>query len=52
MYVDGVLPSSTLSAPWTLYWNTKKPVQRGTHYCLKAFDAAGNMGSALITVTH
>ena len=51
MYVDGFLVTSTLSAPWTLNWNTNW-LPRGTHVLVtKAFDAAGNMGSALITVT-
>jgi len=51
LYVDGVLTSSSTSAPFTNRWNTKK-VSAGAHLLqCKAFDAAGNVGfSQIVTV--
>ena len=51
LYVDGVLTSTSNSAPFTTKWNTGK-AGRGTHTVLcKASDAAGNVGTSTITVT-
>ena len=46
IYIDGVLKYTGTSAPYTYTWNTKK-VAKGTHtITAKAWDAAGNVGSA------
>ncbi len=46
LYVDGVLVSSSTSAPFTNKWNSRK-ASTGAHtlFC-KAYDAAGNVGSS------
>jgi hypothetical protein len=52
LYVDGVLFATDTSAPYNFNWNTKK-VSRTTHTLqVRAYDAAGNVGSsATVTVT-
>jgi thermitase len=51
LYVDGVLVSSSTSAPFTTKWNTRK-ARAGAHVLqCKAYDAAGNVGlSQLVNV--
>jgi thermitase len=51
LYVDGVLTSTSTTAPFAMSWNAKK-VKPGAHVLLeKAYDAAGNVGtSAPVTV--
>jgi len=51
LYVDGVLVSSSISAPFTTKWNTRK-AKSGAHVLqCKAYDAAGNVGlSQLVNV--
>ena len=51
LYVDGVLVSSSTSAPFTTKWNTRK-AKAGAHVLqCKAYDAAGNVGlSQLVNV--
>ena len=52
LYVDGVLKTSTTTAPYTFSWDTTT-VTDGSHtLTAKAYDAAGNVGtSAGVTVT-
>ena len=53
LYVDGVLSTTTTSAPFTTKWNSNpKPVAKGAHTLqVRAYDAAGNIGnSAPVTV--
>jgi len=50
-YVDGVLVGSSSSAPYTLRWNTRKHPDGPCRIETVAVDAAGNSGSASITVT-
>jgi len=46
LYVDGVLTSTSASAPFTTKWNTKKAAA-GTHNLqARAYDAAGNSGTS------
>jgi subtilase family serine protease len=46
LYADGVLVSTSTSAPFTTKWNTKKTA-RGSHILqTKAYDAAGNIGTS------
>lgn len=48
LYVDGVLTTSSTSAPFTTKWNTRKS-KAGSHVLLcKAYDAAGNVGSSQV----
>jgi subtilase family serine protease len=51
LHVDGVLTSTSTTAPFAMSWNAKK-VKPGAHVLLeKAYDAAGNVGtSAPVTV--
>jgi subtilisin family serine protease len=51
LYADGVLVSTSTSAPFTMKWNTKKAA-KGSHILqTRAYDAAGNVGVSLpITV--
>ncbi|HKG14835.1 MAG TPA: S8 family serine peptidase [Pyrinomonadaceae bacterium] len=51
LYLDGKLEASSISAPFTMSWNTRK-VKGGSHTLqAKAYDAAGNAGtSAAISV--
>ena len=52
LYVDGQLIATDTSAPFSFAWNTK-PLTKTQHTLqVKAYDAAGNVGtSGLITVT-
>ncbi len=51
VYIDNVLKSTVTGASVRLSWNTKK-AYTGSHLILvKAYDAAGNIGSSYITVT-
>ena len=44
LYVDGVLTSTSSTAPFTIKWSTRK-VAAGSHQLqCKAYDAAGNSG--------
>ncbi|MBI4948333.1 S8 family serine peptidase [Candidatus Berkelbacteria bacterium] len=46
LYVDNAFYVSSYSEPFTISWNTKK-LTRGTHTIqLKAYDAAGNVGTS------
>jgi subtilisin family serine protease len=50
-YVDGILKSTDVSAPYTCTWNSRK-VSSGPHTIkATAWDAAGNSTSASINVT-
>jgi thermitase len=50
VYVDGALKCTDTSSPYTCSWNAKK-VSSGAHtITAKAWDEAGNMASASITV--
>jgi hypothetical protein len=50
-YVDGVLRCTDTAAPYTCAWNARKAAA-GSHIIqAKAWDAAGNMGTASVTVT-
>jgi Tfp pilus assembly protein PilX len=50
-YVDGVLHSSDLSNPYSASWDTTALGEGSTHtLTAKAFDAAGNQGTAEVTV--
>ena len=52
VFVDGTLASTLITAPYTYNWTTRK-IAPGSHIITsKAWDAAGNMGSAAaVTVT-
>jgi subtilisin family serine protease len=51
LYIDGSLKTSTTSGSLSWNWNTSK-VATGTHTILvKAFDAAGNAGTASVSVS-
>ena len=51
LYVDGAYIGVATAAPWTLTWDTSKG-SGGLHTLLtRAYDAAGNSGSAVVTVT-
>jgi hypothetical protein len=52
LYVDGQLIATDTSSPFSFSWNTK-PLTKTQHTLqVKAYDAAGNVGtSGLITVT-
>jgi hypothetical protein len=46
LYADGVLVSTSTSAPFTMKWNTNK-TPRGAHILqTKAYDSAGNIGTS------
>lgn len=49
-YIDGVLKSSLTAAPWAYTWNTKKSAKGSHTITVKAWDAAGNVGTSSITV--
>lgn len=53
LYVDGSFETSSSSAPFTTSWNARpKKVSNGNHTLeVRAYDAAGNVGSASIVVT-
>jgi len=51
-YLNGVLQSSVLAAPYSFSWNTLKSANGVYTLVAKAFDAAGNVGqSANVSVT-
>jgi subtilisin family serine protease len=51
LYVDGSLVGTSTSAPFTINWNTKKTAVGSHNISVKAWDAAGNVGSsATVTV--
>jgi hypothetical protein len=51
IYIDGSLAATDTTAPYSYKWTTRK-VSSGSHtITAKAYDAAGNVGSASITVT-
>jgi thermitase len=52
LYVDGVLASSSTSAPFTTKWNTRK-AKPGQHNLLcKAYDAAGNVSTSAVNTVY
>ncbi|MDP1814641.1 MAG: Ig-like domain-containing protein, partial [Leadbetterella sp.] len=51
LYIDGAKKTTTTSGSLSYNWNTKK-VSIGSHtISVKAYDAAGNIGTASISVT-
>ena len=51
LYVDGVLTSTSSTAPFTIKWSTRKVVAGSHQLQCKAYDAAGNSGlSSQLTV--
>jgi len=50
-YLDGVLFSTSVSAPHSMIWDTKADANGSYNLLLKAYDAAGNVGeSTTLTV--
>jgi subtilisin family serine protease len=51
LYVDGVLVTTSTTAPFTMKWNSRKAAAGAHELTSKAYDAAGNAGaSAPVTV--
>lgn len=51
LYADGVLVSTSTSAPFTTKWTTKKVVAGAHNLQCRAYDAVGNSGiSQMVTV--
>jgi subtilisin family serine protease len=46
LYVDGILVTSSTSAPFTMKWNSRKAAAGAHELQCKAYDAAGNAGSS------
>jgi thermitase len=44
LYVDGALYASSMSAPFTIKWNTRKATSGAHSLQSRAYDAAGNAG--------
>jgi subtilisin family serine protease len=44
LYVDGVLISTSTTAPFTVKWNTRKAAAGAHELLCRAYDAAGNVG--------
>ncbi len=52
IYIDGVLKTTSTSGSVSTTWNTNGKVKSGSHtITVKAYDAAGNVGTSSITVT-
>jgi subtilisin family serine protease len=53
VYIDGVLKTTSTSGSVSYSWNTNgNGTKKGTHtITVKAYDAAGNVGTATVTVT-
>ncbi len=51
LLIDGVTVASLSSAPYSLAWNTTKYANGGHTIVARAYDAAGNIGSAQVSVT-
>lgn len=53
LYIDGILKTTSISGSLTYNWNTNgNSVKKGQHtITIKAYDAAGNVGTATSTVT-
>lgn len=50
-YIDGQLVSSAASSPFSFSWNTTSAANASHKLTVQAYDAAGNMGSASVSVT-
>jgi hypothetical protein len=50
-YVDGTLSTSTPTSPFSFSWNTASVTNASHTLSVKAYDAAGNVGTASVTVT-
>lgn len=50
-YVDGQLAASATTSPFSCSWNTTTAANASHSLTVKAYDAAGNVGSSSITVT-
>jgi thermitase len=46
LYVDGILVTSSTTAPFTMKWNSRKTAAGAHELQCKAYDAAGNAGSS------
>lgn len=51
LYVDNVIAGSTANPQFSISWNTTTAANGSHTLTAKAYDAAGNVGSAQITVT-
>jgi thermitase len=50
-YVDGALSTSTTTSPFSFSWDTAGVTNASHTLSVKAYDAAGNVGTASVTVT-
>lgn len=50
-YVDGVLKNTDTASPYSYTWSTQGVANGSHNITVKAYDAAGNVGSASSTVT-
>jgi len=50
-YVDGILSGSASSSSFAITWNTASSTNGAHTLTVKAYDAAGNIGSASVTVS-
>ncbi|HKW98512.1 MAG TPA: Ig-like domain-containing protein [Bryobacteraceae bacterium] len=51
LYVDGVLAASGTASAFSFSWNSTTVTNASHTLTVKAYDAAGNVGSAAVTVT-
>jgi thermitase len=52
LYVDGVLVSTSTTAPFTTKWNTRRASAGSHSFQCKAYDAAGNAGVSQVVIVY